>query len=249
MSDSLIEGLRLVSVLNALTGDGLDAARAEDALRVADNGDPNRAHHVFDPAGVLGLEPQVATPVRIALGRVANQLPGEHWALLLPQPGRLAGLRGPIATNAAALETGVIVVNHGGGLGWLPRPVGPAMQWELVPAERPLLPATPGEAAQALNEQILAAGRELGRLDAPAGNRPDDAASIHLGAAYSHVNQKLLDRALLWREASRAGIEASPQLLHSHGVLVRDKQLRELDDICRDAISAAASWPRAPHGL
>lgn len=248
MSDTLIEGLRLVSVLNAMTGSGLDAPRAEHLLRVADDGEPGRAHHVFDPAGVLGLEPERGTPVRIALGRVANTLPGERWSLLLPEPGRLAGLRGPAETNSAALETGVIVVAHSGGLGWLPRPIGPAMQWQLVAAERPLLPPTPSEATRALNEQILDAAKELAGLDSPAGTRPEDAASLSLGRSYSPVNQKLLDRAMLWREASRAGRAASPQLLHSHGVMVRDEQLRLLDDICRQAISAAASWPATSQG-
>jgi hypothetical protein len=243
VSDTLLEGLRLVSVLNAMSCAHLDAARAEQQLRIADDGTPGRAQHVYDPQGVLGLPGDAATPARLALGRIANSFPSEQWAILLPRPGRLSGLRGPAHAEAAALEAGVIVLAHGGTVGWLPHPVGGAMQWELLPVERPLLPPTPSEATQALNEQILMAALELGRLDAPAGTRPDDAASIQLGGAYDQGAQRLLDRAMLWREAARQGLAATPEVLHSHGAQVREHQLHELDELCCTAISAAASWP------
>ncbi|SER49315.1 hypothetical protein SAMN05443377_101143 [Propionibacterium cyclohexanicum] len=221
----------------------ISAPQAEYALRTSSNGTPGRPHHAVDEQELLGLASDTGSPVRIVLARVAAVMPTQRWVLLLPRPGRLRGLRGPVPTNRLALECGAIVVARDGGLAWLPRPVGPAMQWQLVAAQRPIPPSTPGEAARALNEQVLDAARELGRLDAPAGRRPEGATSITLGPAYPAANQELLDRALLWREACRAGLDASPASLHSHAVLARETQLRTLEGLCEDAVSAAASWP------
>lgn len=244
MSDPVIECLHLTSVLNAMSAGLISAPQAEYDLRMAQDGAPGRPHHAVDEQQLLGLEPDAGSPIRLVLARVADRMPERRWVLLLPRPGRLAGLRGPLDTNRLALECGAIVLAREGGLAWLPRPVGPAMQWQLVGARAPLLPATPGEAARALNEQLLSAARELGRLDAPAGRRPDDAASVVLGPAYPPANQGLLDRALLWREACRAGLEAVPQTLHSHAALTRESQLRTLEGFCEDAVCAAASWPK-----
>lgn len=246
MSDPVLECLHLTSVLNAMAVGLIGAPQAEYALRIAPDGDSGRAHHAVDEEGLLGLDPDAGSPVRIVLARVAAVMPNQKWVLLLPRPGRLTGLRGPQTTNRLALDCGAIVVARGGGLAWLPRPVGPAMQWQLVAADAPLLPATPGEAARALNEQVLMAAQELGRLDAPAGRRPDDAASISLGPAYPAANQGLLDRALLWRAACRAGLTATAGVVTSHAVLAREAQLRTLQGLCEDAVSAAASWPGRP---
>lgn len=221
----------------------ISAPQAEHALRMAQDGGSGRPHHAVDEQQLLGLDPDSGSPVRLVLARVAARMPTQRWVLLLPRPGRLAGLRGPLATNHLALECGAVVLAREGGLAWLPRPVGPAMQWQLVDALAPLLPATPEEAARALNEQMLTAARELGRLDAPAGRRPEGADSVVLGPAYPPANQGLLDRALLWREACRAGLDATPAAVHSHAVLAREDHLRTLEGLCEDAVCAAASWP------
>lgn len=243
VSDPVIECLRLVSLLNAMGVGALDAPRAEYMLRISDTGEPDRPHHVADPESALGLDGYGALPVRLALARVADQMRGSLWMLAVVRPGDLGGLRGPAPTNEQALACGAVVVNHGGGVAWLPHPVGPAMQWQLARAERPLPPPAPPEAAMALNEQILESARELAGLDAAAGRRPEDAASVVLGRAYPVRNQQLLDKALLWREACAAGLAVEDALLHSHAQLTRFAHLRRLDTLCRQAIGAAASWP------
>ncbi|RLP11106.1 hypothetical protein [Propionibacterium australiense] len=243
MPNPVIECLRLVSLLNAMGVGALDAPLAEHALRTGEAGETDRPHHVADPESVLGLDAGGAVPVRLALARIADRMRGALWMLVLARPGNLGGLRGPAAVNEQALACGAAVVNHDGGVTWFPHPIGPAMQWQLARAERPLPPPTPGEAATALNEQILESARELAALDATAGQRPADAASVVLGRAYPARNQQLLDKAMLWREACAAGLDAGDALLHSHAQLTRSTHLRRLDAVCCEAISAAASWP------
>lgn len=247
VSDPVLECLRLVSILNAMGLGLLDAPRAEYALRMSDAGEPDRPHHVADPGGLLGPGGPDAVPARLALARVAGRMPGSRWVLVIACPGDLGGLRGPATTNEQALAHGAAVVAAAGGPAWLPQPVGPAMQWQLVPAERPLPPPTPGEASTALDEQILASARELAGLGVTGGQRPEGADSIVLGRAYPGRNQKLLDKALLWRAACAAGLEDGAAPLHSHAELTRSAHLRRLDALCRQAISAAAGWPAAPH--
>ncbi|MFT8395187.1 hypothetical protein [Propionibacterium sp.] len=243
MPDAVIESLRLTSVLNAMAAGLLSAPQAEAQLRTTETGASGRPHHVVDEQQLLGLPADAGSPVRLALARIVNRMPAERWTLLLPRPGRLGGLRGPVETNQLALECGAVVAARRVGVAWLPRPVGPAMQWQLVWAEAPLPPPTPGEAARALSEQVLVAARELGELDAPAGRRPRCAASVVLGRAYPQACQGLLDKALLWREACQAGLDATSETLHSHAALTRERHLHDLNQLCLDAISAAASWP------
>ena len=243
VSDSVIECLRLVSLLNAMGVGTLDAPQAEHVLRMTEAGEPDRPHHVADPESVLGLDADGAVPVRLALARISDRMRGALWMLVLARPGDLGGLRGPAAVNEQALACGAAVIRHDGGAVWFPHPVGPAMQWQLARAERPLPPPTPSEAATALNEQILESARELASLDVVAGSRPADAASVVLGQAYPARNQQLLDKAMLWREACAAGLDAGDALLHSHAQQIRFTHLRRLDALCCEAISAAASWP------
>ena len=113
-----------------------------------------------------------------ALERAATTPSAEGWFLGLPVPGSLAPLRGPAAFNRAALEHGEAVVASAAGLGLVPIRVGPAVQWRVFAAERPLAPASPYEAERALNEMVLS--RRGGAEPAGRGRRPATRTGVRL---------------------------------------------------------------------
>ena len=234
----MIQSVQLCATLNELGAGMTSAAWAERRLRVA--GQP---HHVADPSGLLGLDRETGTPIRLALARVEQLIPSGCWALLLPRPGRLGGLRGPASTTTLALQTGAIVVAHGGGIGWLPRPVGPAMQWLLVPVDPPGLPEDPATASRLLAQAMLDAEGALSSLDQPSGTRPDHYWGVRLGPAFDQRNQTLLDRAMGLHAACQAGLSQMDGLLDSHAHERRTRALTDLDAECLRAISSAVSWP------
>lgn len=237
----LITCLRLTSVLNALVSGHFTAPEAEAEIRFL--GQP---HHVVDPHQVLGgLQTGQGVPIRSAFARLDSEGSGTPWALAAPRPGRLAGLRGPAATTAAALQAGAVVIRHTGGIAWVPFPVGPAIQWTLLPAAPPLLPLPPAAAARALAETVLEVERDLAALGAPAGSRSGQQTGPRLGPAYPHGAQLLLEKALALREACQSGLQASGQLFSSHEVTQREQHLHRLDDVCLDTICSVASWPVA----
>lgn len=233
-------------MLNAMGVGALDAPRAERVLRISDTGEPDRPHHVADPEGSSDRAGPTRPRAPGPGPHREHPLPGELWMLAVVHPGDPAGRP---ARPLDDERPGPRVRRHRrrprGRVAWLPHPVGPAMQWRLARAERPLPPPTPGEAATALNAQVLVSARELAGLDAAAGRRPDDAAPVVLGGAYPTGNQRLLDRAILWREVCAAGPGADDAALHSHARLARSAHLRRIGIVCRQAISAAASWPDA----
>ena len=238
----LDECLRLTTVLDDLSAGRTNAPQAEARLQQG-----GRPHHVFDPDGLLGLDPIAQVPVRLALARIEHgQLsPGVRpvWALLLPRPGRMAGLRGPLEVNRAALGAGAAVMPHDGTLCWLGEQVGEGMQWRLARAERPFPPPDPREAARQLGAVLAGAASALAELDIAAGERPDEVHAPVLGPGFDERSQHLLDRAWLLLTTVDAALEAQSAVLHSHAVLTRERHLRELADAALDAISAAASWP------
>ena len=230
--------MQLCATLNELGAGMTSAAWAERRLRVAD-----QPHHVADPWGLLELDRQTGTPIRLALARVEQLIPAGRWALLLPRPGRLGGLRGPASTTTLAIQAGAIVVAHDGGVGWLPHPIGPAMQWLLVPVAPPLLPEDPATASRLLAEAVLDAEGVLSALDQPSGKRPSHYWSVRLGPAFDRRNQTLLDRAAGLHAACEAGLSQMDGLLDSHAHERRMRVLAELDAECLRAISSAVSWP------
>jgi len=244
--DVLETHLRLATTLNLLSSGRITAPEAEARLRGA------VAYHVADPDGLLGLDPLSASPVRLALARAERLGAGEpgavHWALLLPEPGRLSGLRGPLAGNNAAVEAGAVVVSHSPVLGnrslaWVGQAVGPAVQWRLWAAERVVLPDDPREATRMLQAELLASAEALTQLDAATGTRPEHLAAPTLGPAYDERAQHLLDRAWLLLEACEQGLADASEVLHSHAVLERERHLRSLAGAARSAVSSAVSWP------
>lgn len=238
----LDDSLRLTTTLDDLSAGRLNAPEAEARLQRG-----GRLHHVFDADGVLGLDPLAQVPVRQALARVEHGLPGTGgrpvWALLLPRPGRMAGLRGPVDVNRRALAAGAAVMTHDGAVCWVGDEVGAGIQWRLVRAERPLPPPDPRDAARQLAASLAAATRTLTDLDLVAGQRPGQSHAPVLGKGFDQRAQQLLDRSWLVLEAVDAALEAQADVLHSHAVLVREKHLRALADAALDGISAAASWP------
>lgn len=240
----LDRGIALAGALNAMTEQTppsrrLGAAQAEQLVRLG--GEP---HHVHDPGGLLGLDPLAQVPLRLALARLAHSpRQPQAWALLLPRPGRMAGLRGPAELNRQALACGLLVTSHDGELGWLGRRVGEGVQWQLTRAERPAPPPDPRESARLLGQQMTDAAKVLAELGLVAGDRPSAEATPRLGEHYPHRSQLLLERAWLLLQAGEQAMAAQGELLHSHAVLVREHQLRALQDAALDAITAAASWP------
>lgn len=237
--------LRLTCLLNQMAAGLLSAPEVEHRLTA------EGPHHVSDPEGLLGLNPIEASPLRLALSRVAHGAVGARpqWLLLAPVPGHLSGLRGPAEFNRAALEAGGAVVLHAHGTPWPPiawvgLAVGPAVQWRLWRAEQALPPEHPSEAARAFTRLVIEAAQGLGALDATTGQRPDEVHPPVLGDAYPAVNQALLDRAWTVWSGAEAGLAGQDQLLSSHLVTNRERHLRELAGAARGAVCSAVSWPR-----
>lgn len=235
------DSLRLAVVLNALAERAISAPFAERALAGGET-----PHHVHDPEGLLGLDPVSAVPLRQALARLEHAPAGRArpaWALLLPRPGRMAGLRGPLEVNRAALDAGAVVMTHDGSLAWLGQRVGAGVQWRIALAERPLPPPDPREVARLLPRTIAQVAQELHGLDVTGGERPGPEPAPELGDHYPAASQALVERAWTVLAAAEAGLAQQHEVLHSHAVLTRERHLRELADAALDAISASVSWP------
>lgn len=118
---------------------------------------------------VAGLpsHPEPATlPVALNLLRRAG---GRQVHLALPAPGDPVGLAGPPAFNEAALEVGEAVLIAGtsmpdGVVGLVPAYVGPAVQWQALPARLPV-PADLSEADRGLRAALVEAANALAALD------------------------------------------------------------------------------------
>ncbi|WP_022909819.1 hypothetical protein [Aestuariimicrobium kwangyangense] len=246
----LIEALRLAAGLNSASAQVANVPEVEHAL--LRNG---LVMHVTDPDDVLGLgEP--ASTVRVALTRAVREAgEGASWAVALPRHGRSGGLRGPRPLTEAALLaatgdddlTAAVVVPHAGGAAWLPHLLGfpetEAVQWRLWRADRPLVELTPSEASRSLTTALMAAAERLQSLGVSGGTRPSSTSTVRLGPAYPDSSQVLLDRALVVLDACRAALSSPDEVLHSHGVLTRERELGSLVDVCHDVVQACVSWP------
>ena len=228
--------VRLVSHLNAAKCGAVSVEVAAHAIT-----QPELVHHVVDPDSLLELDPLTAS-------ELASALPGAlaaatRWQLALPQPGRLAPLRGPSTLTTAALSTGVAVVPFEAGAAWLPHRVGPTIQWRLLPAERPSSPPGRYEADRAMSELILSTAKDLGNLDVVAGARPGTHPQVELAPGYPARNIAAADRAMRILTAAQAAREQEAELLHSHAVGVRARAMRDLEAAAVDLLCAACVWP------
>jgi hypothetical protein len=171
--------------------------------------------------------------------------PGRPWLLALPGPGRLAPLQGPPELVRAALAAGMAVVASGGGLALVPHQVGPAVQWELLPAERPGAVPTTYEAERELSETVLHAARELADLDVAGGRRPKDLA-VELAPGYPPRQRVAADRAArLWLACSIA-LEGDGSSISVYEADRRRTALRSVREAAAQSLIAAVSWLGVP---
>jgi len=232
---TLLAAVRLVSYLNAAGIDPTLRERAPFAVQGADV-----AHHVVDPRGLLGLDPWTALPLPEVFDEILDQ-PGRPWLLALPGPGRLAPLQGPPELVRAALAAGMAVVASGGGLALVPHQVGPALQWEALPAERPGAVPTAYEAERDLSETVLMASRELADLDVAGGRRPEDAA-IELAPGYPPRQRMAADRAARLWLACTVALEGDGTSISVYEADRRRAALRSVRAAAAQALIASVSW-------
>lgn len=231
--------LRLAALLNAHAAGAVEAGGLTGWMVR-----PEVAHHVVNPEDRLGLESVDATPLTLALPRLAAVEP-ETWVLALPVPGALGGLRGPRELNQAALAAGEAVVGAGGGIALVPYRVGPAIQWRVFAAERPFLPAAPYDAERQLSEAVLRAGQVLQRLDVAAGARPAEPELV-LPPGYDRRSRASADRAMRLLTACELALADDGGSVSAYEAQVRAAQLRSVRDAAREALCAAVTWPAAP---
>lgn len=222
--------------LNAVLRFRLSPAQAAVAVVAADV-----AHHVVDPDDLLGLDPLNATVLAEALPALAAR-EQEMWLLVLPQPGSLGALRGPVPLNRAALEAGEVVVGSSAGIALVPHAVGRGVQWRVHAAERPFAPPTSYDAERALNETVLSAASTLARLDVAAGSRPRSDPSADLAPGYSSRQRVAADRAARLLLACETALDSDGAAVSAYEASVRAQELRRLHRAAADALCAAASW-------
>lgn len=241
-ADPVLAAIRLTTQLNARlwSTDSTPPASPEVTAHLIVGDDA--AHHVVDPESRLGLDPLHANELPAALS-AAVLLEPAGWVLVLPRPGHLGGLRGPAATNTAALAAGAAVVSRTAGAAWVPTVVGAAVQWTVHPATGPADPPTPADAERALSEALVAATHTLQELDVAGGARPGAPGQVRLPKAYGQRRQHALDRALLLHLACAAALEDDGSALSSFEMDRRRTALAPLVGITADVVVAACSTP------
>lgn len=200
------------------------------------------AHHVIDPEGLLGLNPLAANELDTAMA-AALVLVDSDWALVLPRPGRLAPLTGPPPLTGLALAAGAAVIPLSGGPAWVPTQVGPAIQWQLTPSNRPGSLPDPREADRRLREVVLTAARELPEAIGSMAEQPGLDEPLQLPGAFGARAQHLTDRAWQMLIATEYALTADHDVLHLHDLETRRSLLSELRDAAIEALCAAVTWP------
>ena len=235
-----LSSVRLASHLNALQHAQLSPEVAAHAVIGEDV-----AHHVVDRGQRLGLDPFSAHPLEAVLSelRMAER---DSWVLALPVPGSLGALRGPRQLNEAALTAGEAVIGATAGIALVPTHVGPAVQWEVLAAERPFTTLTPYDAERALNEIILEAAAELTDLQVAAGTRPRSDAGLRLAPGYPSRQLATADRAARLLQAADAALVDDGAAISSFEADRRSMILRRLRAAASDALCAAVSFPPRP---
>ena len=241
-ADPVLAAIRLTTQLNARlwTTDSTPPASPEVTAHLITGDDA--AHHVVDAESRLGLDPLHANELGPALSAAALLEP-TGWVLVLPRPGHLAALRGPVPTNTAALAAGAAVLSRTAGAAWVPTVVGAAIQWTIHPAAAPGGAPGPSDAERALSEAMVAATRELHELDVAGGARPDRPGGVRLPKAYGQRRQHSLDRGLLLHQACSAALEDDGSALSSFEMERRRAALTPLVGLSADVVAAACSTP------
>lgn len=240
----MLASIRLVTHLNVLRHradpdiDGTAVPSIEVAARTVQGTDA--AHHVSDPDGLLGLGTDASNPLDEAMA-AALRSGSPDWVLALPRPGKLGPLRGPADLTRAALTSGAAVIPREGGPAWVPTRIGPAVQWLVLPAQRPFPPVSTVEAEHALSDAVRAATGELDGLGMVSGRRPETSGLV-LPQAYPARQQHAADRALRLAEACEAGLADESGLLHARAVETRARTLRTLLGAALDSLEASCAW-------
>lgn len=226
----------MVSYLNAAGTDPTLRERGPAAVQADDV-----AHHVVDLRGLIGIDPWGAAPLAGIFDALVDH-PGRPWLLALPGPGRLAPLQGPPELVRSALAAGAAVVASGGGLGLVPHRVGPALQWEVLPAERPGAVPTAYEAERELSETVLRAARELTELNVAGGDRPTEVAVV-LAPGYPARQRIAADRAVRLWTACTAALAGDGSSISAYEADRRREALRAVRDAAGKALIASVNWP------
>lgn len=238
---TLLATIRMVSHLNAAALDPFQRERAPFAVQGSDV-----AHHVVDPQGLIGVDPWQAEPLAEVFDALVDH-PGRPWLLALPGPGRLTPLQGPPELVRSALVAGTVVVASGGGLALVPHRVGPALQWELLPAERPGTVPTSYEAERELTETVLRASKQLRDLDVAGGERPEDI-TIELAPGYSARQRVAADRAARLWTACTVALRHDGMSISVYEADRRRAALQAVRDAAGQALIASVSWLGVEHG-
>ncbi|XBB68892.1 hypothetical protein ABFU82_06145 [Nocardioides sp. WV_118_6] len=176
-------------------------------------------------------------------------------AAVFPAPGDPTGLRGPRELNRAAIEAGEVALLLGAGTGLVPRQVGRAVEWALLPAER-RPPPDLGEADRGLRGALLAAANRLAELDV-ARWRPEVADELHdlrtgvpLTAPPGTPSRciDLAGRALHLEHVTALALEDDGGAVTASEAAARRDALEPLERAARLALTAACApdgWPPA----
>ncbi|MDQ6527501.1 hypothetical protein RB608_28060 [Nocardioides sp. LHD-245] len=176
---------------------------------------------------------------------------GDGVAAAFPAPGDPAGLRGPRALTTAAIEAGEVVLLPGAAL--VPRQVGRAVEWRVLPAER-RPPPDLGEADRQLRAALLATANALADLDV-ARWQPRVADELHdLRAGVPLVAPPgtparcvdLAGRALHLEAVVELALRDDGGALSASDAAARRAVLEPLERAARHALTAACSpdgWP------
>lgn len=235
-----LPSVRLASHLNALQHAQISAEVASAAITA-----PEVAHHVIDQEQRLGLDPSSAHPLETVLAEL-RLVERDSWVLALPVPGALGALRGPRQVNEAAVEAGEAVIGVTAGIALVPWRVGPAVQWQVLAAERPLTTLTPYDAERSLNEMVLEAADTLTSLQIAAGTRPRGDTGLRLAPGYPSRQLATAERAARLLQACDVALADEGGAISAYEADQRARVLRRLRAAASDALCAAVSFPPRP---
>ncbi|MGN6723898.1 MAG: hypothetical protein ACTHJM_14915 [Marmoricola sp.] len=208
------------------------AASSDDVLTSVD---PS-LHHVF-----IRLDPERPLPLVEALGAI--RLLNTPVALALTAPGDPAGLAGPPAFNAAAMDSGEALLFNGAGIGAIPIEVGGALEWRCQAAHASA-PLDPRETRQGLRSTLREVTEELVHLQIAAWNTeiPDllmnRSGPTHLPPGLSAQDRETLDSATLCLSIVGAAREIEPGAISAWERSRFDEAMRRLDSAARHALVA-----------